>query len=75
MRHSVHERCSNCLRKRMMSNDRNMQKTRRDVKALEQETILRVIFVVQLDVQLDRDQVEVGKTCQHAMRPIRRTLA
>jgi hypothetical protein len=32
--------------------------------------VLRVIFVVQLEVQLERDRVEVGKNCQQARRPV-----
>ena len=47
-----------------------MQKLRNESKELEQEMVLRVILVVQLEVQLERDRVEVGKTCQQARRPV-----
>ena len=47
-----------------------MQKLRHMAKALEQEMVLHVIFVVHLEVQLERDRVEVGKTCQQAKRPV-----
>ena len=55
-----------------MQKQRTMQKIRHDAKALEQEMLLRAIFVVQLEVKLERDRVEVGKTCQQARHPVSR---
>ena len=51
-----------------------MQKLRHMAKALEQEMVLHVIFVVHLEVQLERDRVEVGKTCQQARCPVSEAL-
>ena len=66
--HSIHGHCSNCLRKPEQQNDRNMQNPAYLAKAVETEISKAARMRIQDKGQLERDQVEVGVTCQHSER-------
>ena len=73
--HSIHGHCSNCLRKPKQQNDRNMQNPAYLAKAVETEISKAARMRIQDKGQLERDQVEVGVTCQHSERLSARHIA